>query len=190
MDSPPPSSLRLGSQALQVLAHPLRSRILSRLRTHGPATATALAAALETNTGATSYHLRKLAEVELVQETHDGRGKERWWKASTEMHGWGAKDVAGDPDGKAASDWLARHYFQQFEKRYADWLDGRSSWSLDWQEAADGSDRVLMLSPDQLTAMSAEVMAVLDRYREPESVAAADVQQVHLYLHAFPVADG
>ena len=49
-----------------MLAHPLRSRLLDELRLSGPATATTLAAVLHTNSGATSYHLRKLAEVALV----------------------------------------------------------------------------------------------------------------------------
>ena len=40
----PPSILRLDRRALKVLAHPLRSRLLTALRMHGPATATALLA--------------------------------------------------------------------------------------------------------------------------------------------------
>ncbi|WP_192900738.1 ArsR/SmtB family transcription factor [Microbacterium sp. RG1] len=62
MDEPrTDSTIRLDSRAVRALAHPLRSRILSRLRTHGPATATELASALGTNSGATSYHLRASA---------------------------------------------------------------------------------------------------------------------------------
>ncbi|MFT4284363.1 MAG: helix-turn-helix domain-containing protein, partial [Protaetiibacter sp.] len=55
--------MRLDARAVRVLAHPLRSRILGRLRLHGPATATELATELQTNTGATSYHLRALESV-------------------------------------------------------------------------------------------------------------------------------
>ena len=43
--------LHLDATALRVLAHPLRSRLLSQLRLHGPATATDLAGRLDTNTG-------------------------------------------------------------------------------------------------------------------------------------------
>src|SRR3954451_880596 len=95
MNTPPPTILRLDPRGLKVLAHPLRSRLLTGLREHGPATATALAERLGTSTGATSYHLRKLASVGLVEETDDGRGRERWWKAATEMHGWQHGDAAG-----------------------------------------------------------------------------------------------
>jgi len=58
--------VHLDARQIRVLAHPLRFRLLGRLRLDGPATATGLARALETNTGATSYHLRQLADVGLV----------------------------------------------------------------------------------------------------------------------------
>src|SRR6516164_558674 len=113
-----PSILQLDTKAITVLAHPLRSRLLTELRMHGPATATNLARTLETNTGATSYHLRKLASVGLVEETEDGRGRERPWRAATEFHGWTEHEIAYDQDAKAASDWLRRYYLRSFDERY------------------------------------------------------------------------
>ena len=100
--------IRLDAQAVKVLAHPLRSRLLSRLRTAGPATATGLAAALNTNTGATSYHLRKLETVGLVTDTGEGEGKRRLWRASTDFHSWTNSGVPrrrgrGDGAGVAAA---------------------------------------------------------------------------------------
>ena len=73
--------IRLDAAALRVLAHPLRSRLLAQLRLHGAATATELADLLTTNTGATSYHLRKLESVGLVTDTGTGAGKRRVWEA-------------------------------------------------------------------------------------------------------------
>lgn len=178
--------LTLDSRALQVLAHPLRSRLLSALRSEGPATATALAAALETNTGATSYHLRKLAAVGLVRETGEGRGRERWWRAATEMHHWTERDVADDPDGRAATDWLRRHYLQSFMERYGAWLDAQPSWPLDWQDAAGSSDYIVRLSAPRLRELQDEVLAVFERYRDPEPEDTA-AERVGLYIHAFPL---
>src|SRR3954467_587049 len=109
-----PRHLRLDSQALRVLAHPLRARLLSELRLHGAATATSLARRLVTNTGATSYHLRKLAEVGLVVETEEGHGKQRFWAAAQDSHGWQDADVADDPDAVAASGWLHQYYWTYF----------------------------------------------------------------------------
>ena len=45
-----PDVLRLDATALRVLAHPLRSRLLSQLRLHGPATATELASMADDST--------------------------------------------------------------------------------------------------------------------------------------------
>ena len=95
------TSIRLSAEAIKVLAHPLRSGCSARCASDGPATATALPARLETNTGATSYHLRKLAAVGLVEETGEGRGRERWWRPTTEMHEWNDDVTEGDPDAQA-----------------------------------------------------------------------------------------
>ncbi len=189
MDTPPLTILRLDPRGLKVLAHPLRSRLLTALREHGPATATALAERLGTNTGATSYHLRKLASVGLVEETDDGRGRERWWRAATEMHGWTERDVTGDPDTRAAADWLRRHYLAMFVERYGAWLDARPSWPSAWQEVAGSSDYALRLSPARLEALTAEVEAVLQRYRmDPPQTADdhAEVETVQVYVFGFP----
>jgi len=185
MDAPT-TSLRLDPRALRVLAHPLRSRLLTALRMRGPATATSLAHELATNTGATSYHLRKLASVGLVEETEDGRGRERWWRASTASHEWRDRDLAGDPNAEAASDWLKRHYFDAFVARYERWLDAAAEESVDWRDAADSGDAEIRVSADRLRAFEAELLALIDRYRasSPDEQGA---RRVAVYFHMFPV---
>jgi predicted ArsR family transcriptional regulator len=178
--------IRLDATALKVLAHPLRSRLLGALRAAGPATATTLAEKLGTNTGATSYHLRKLASVGLVEETGEGHGRERWWRASTEMHGFTQRDVAYDPDARAAADWLRRYYLRSFVDRFGRWLDVHESWPLEWQEVADASDYLLRLSPARLAQLEAEAAALFERYRNPDPDD-PEARQVEVHLHAFPI---
>src|SRR5580765_8504157 len=108
------TGLRLSAAALKVLAHPLRARLLSALRVDGPATATDLATRLQTNSGATSYHLRKLEAVGLVSDTGDGEGKRRLWQAATDFHTWDASDFDGDEDSETALNWLVRDYSRHF----------------------------------------------------------------------------
>jgi DNA-binding transcriptional ArsR family regulator len=187
MSTQPVSILRLDPQALKILAHPLRSRLLTALRMHGPATATTLAQALDTNTGATSYHLRKLASVGLVEEAEEGRGRERPWRASTEMHSWTERDVAGDPDAQVATDWLRRHYLQSFVERYEGWLDVQASWTADWQDAAGSSDFALRVSPTRLAAFNADIEGLFERYRAMPAETAEDEQIVQVYVYAFPL---
>ena len=190
MTTQPPTILHLDPRALKVLAHPLRTRLLITLRMDGPATATSLAQALGTNTGATSYHLRKLASVGLVEEVEQGRGRERWWKAATEMHSWTERDVAGDHDGQAATDWLRRHYLAWFIDRYQAWLDVQGSWPLAWRDVAGASDYGLRISPARLEAFQDEFRELFERYREvrpDDATAVEDEQTVLVYLYTFPL---
>ncbi len=70
-------------QQLRALTHPVRLRMLGILRTEGPATATVLAQRLGLNTGATSYHLRQLAQHGFIDDDAErGNGRERWWRAA------------------------------------------------------------------------------------------------------------
>ncbi|MBC6461034.1 winged helix-turn-helix domain-containing protein [Actinomadura sp. HBU206391] len=66
---------------LKALSHPLRRRILHRLRAHGPATSTTLGEVLGANTGTTSYHLRQLEKYGFIEEIPErSAGRERWWR--------------------------------------------------------------------------------------------------------------
>jgi DNA-binding transcriptional ArsR family regulator len=190
---PEPRKIRLDERAVKVLAHPLRTRLLSLLRADGPATATTLARALDTNTGATSYHLRKLAEVGLVEETSDGRGRERWWRAAHDMHSWEASDFAGHPDAEAAMEWLQGEYFRAFTGYVQTWAAESRDWPPEWRDAAGASDYMLRLTPAELREMSEEIFAVLERYRvagERASAAAedGDRRRVLFYTHSIPQA--
>jgi DNA-binding transcriptional ArsR family regulator len=186
MTDQPFTTIRLDGRALRVLAHPLRSRLLSALRMDGPATATALARSLRTNTGATSYHLRKLASVGLVDETDEGRGRERWWRASTTSHDWTERDVAGDVEAEAASDWLKRYYLRSFVERYERWLATAADWPIDWRAAAESGDTKLHVTPPQLTAFHEELTQLLDRYRDAGAEDDPEARDVELFYHLVP----
>lgn len=159
-------NIRLDSRAVRVLAHPLRARLLSELRVNGNATATTLAARLETNTGATSYHLRKLAEVGLVEETDEGHGKQRVWAPAQQSHSWTDADVADDPDALAAAGWLREHYWAYMGEKVARWEDARQRWPIAWRDAAGMSDVVLELSANQVSALTEELDEAIRRHQE------------------------
>ena len=168
--------------ALRVLAHPLRSRLLAELRSLGPATATDLARNLDTNTGATSYHLRRLAEVGLVADTGQGRGRRRVWEARTD----GRELVEDDDDAEAAAEWLARDYVQHFAGKAQDWITRSAQWSPTWQDATGLEDRLVLVTDEQLAELRAEMDELLERYRR---VGAGNPQakRVTFYSCAFPV---
>src|SRR5687768_5127742 len=134
------TGIRLDATAVKTLAHPLRSRLLSALRIGGPATATDLAAQLGTNSGATSYHLRRLESVGLVTDTGEGEGKRRLWRASTESHQWDNSDFVGDEDAETALGWLQRDYARHLGERYERWLDVEETWPAAWRDALGMND--------------------------------------------------
>jgi DNA-binding transcriptional ArsR family regulator len=159
------TGLRLDATALKTLAHPLRSRLLSTLRTGGPATATSLATTLHTNTGATSYHLRRLEAVGLVADTGEGEGKRRLWKAATDSHQYEPSDFVGDEDAETALNWLVRDYIRHLGEQFERWLDVEASWPAAWRDAAGMNDSFVIATPEQVEAMNAEIDAIVEKYR-------------------------
>jgi hypothetical protein len=152
-----------------------------------------LARALDTNTGATSYHLRKLAEVDLVVEEEGGAGRERWWRAAHEFTTLSPRDLEGDADAEAAFAWLKDEFFRQFTEKAQRWREAQSGWSLEWREAAGASDSMLELTSGELVAMQQEIWAVAERYRtsarawaEEAGDESADRRRVFFFMHCFP----
>ena len=180
--------LHLDKASLRVLAHPLRSRLLSELRLHGPATATELADRLDTNTGATSYHLRKLESVGLVTDTGDGVGKRRLWQASTRGHEWTPSDFAGDDDAEASLTWLNRHYQSDLAARADAWAERQRDWPPQWRDTLGSGDDGVRVTPAQAREMWDEIAAVIGRYHEagagdPEAI------RVRVWTHLLPLDD-
>ena len=186
-DTPGLATVRLSAQQLRTLAHPLRARLLSSLRLDGPATATALADALGTNSGATSYHLRQLAAVGLVvEDVEAGRGRERWWRAAHQVSAFHPGDYADDPDAAAAADWFEDHALSSLTEQFADWTANRSRFSAQWRDAASVNDFALRLSPGRLQQLTAEIWDLLLRYREQADPDEPDAEQVVIGCLAFP----
>lgn len=172
---------------LRVLAHPLRSRLLGALRFHGPATSTALAARLGTNSGATSYHLRQLADAGLVEDDLErSNGRDRWWRAAHDSTSWTSTDFEDDPDARAADDWLARNQARHTAGWLADWLDVRHDWPIEWREAWDQSDYHLDLTPAGLKQLMEDLHEVVRRHRDAADPTVPGAERVTVLLHAFP----
>jgi predicted ArsR family transcriptional regulator len=182
-----PKVLHPTGEQLRTLAHPLRTRLLGALRFHGPATATALAARLGTNSGATSYHLRQLAAAGLVEDdpARSG-GRDRWWRAAHDSTAWISTDFDDDPDARAADDWLVRHHARRAAEWVGDWLDARQGWSAEWRAAAEQADYHLDLTPAGLRALMEDLHAVVRRHRAGAEADSPGAQRVTLLLQSFP----
>ena len=181
--------VRLDSRQIRALAHPLRSRLLAALRVDGPATATTLARLLDTNTGATSYHLRQLAEAGLVEEAPDhGFGRQRFWRAAHDASTWRTTDFDDDPDASAAAEWIQGNQVRFLADEAERWIAAQQEAPREWREAAELSDALLTLSPPRLRALNDELWQVVERYRTGSDLEQAGVKQVHVFLVSFPRA--
>src|SRR5690349_19069342 len=67
---------------MRALAHPARLTLMERLTSGAPATATECAELIGLSPSATSYHLRALAKVGLIEQAPGrGDGRERVWRS-------------------------------------------------------------------------------------------------------------
>jgi DNA-binding transcriptional ArsR family regulator len=180
---------QLDAASLRALAHPLRVRIVGRLRVGGPATATMLADDLGESSGATSYHLRALAKAGFVEEeVGRGTGRERWWRAAHDMTSWHTGDLGDDPDAEAAEEWLLGFHARQAMDRIDAWLDQRTKADPQWVAVADQSDYFMRMTPEQVRAMLEEVHAVIQRHitAADDAPTPPDALLARLFLFAVP----
>lgn len=178
----------LDPRSLRGLAHPLRMRLLSALRHHGPATASQLADRLGESSGATSYHLRQLAAHGFVEDDPElGKGRERWWKAAHQGVSL-TPEMYFDPDPavQVALNTFVNQVAAMHGQELSTWLGTRHEWPAQWATAADFSDFTLRLTPELLEEMETRVHDLIDSYRERALPDDADTAQIRVHLHAFP----
>lgn len=174
---------------LKALAHPVRTRMLGLLRMDGPATATQLATRLGLNSGATSYHLRQLAQHGLViEDAGRGNNRDRWWRAAHE--GTTTRRVRDDDDARE----VMGAYVQAVQVAHLEQLTAafqeRNELPDPWREIAVDSDWVMWLTPDQarevmerLHDLLADVVAGTPAERAD---AGPEAEQFMIQLHGFP----
>ena len=180
---------QLDPASLKALAHPLRLRLLARLRSDGPATATRLAELTGESTGATSYHLRQLARHGFVEDDSErGTARERWWRAVHRGTSWDAIQFRDDPSTADAFGVLQREVLRTHVRWLEGWMSAMAVEDAAWVEAATNSDYAIRMTPGQLRAMGDELLAVIERHRAGALAAGHDdtAELVYVLLHAFP----
>jgi DNA-binding transcriptional ArsR family regulator len=181
MDSPVATP---GPQGLRALAHPVRLRLLGLLRSEGSSTATLLAARLGLNSGATSYHLRQLAEHGfVVEDPEHGTGRERWWRAAHQATA-PAPEHDTSEEGRAAADAFAQAValFQAETVQRA--VEERPLLPDAWRRASVLSDRALVLTPARAHELREELDRLLRSWEEEPDAEGAE--EVVVLLDLFP----
>jgi predicted ArsR family transcriptional regulator len=186
------SSITPTPQQLRALTHPVRLRILGILRTEGPTTATALAQRLGLNTGATSYHLRQLAQHGfIVDDEERGTGRERWWRAahaSTRT----SLGTYPDPSDKEALDAYLQTVVVVYTQMLQQAVEERSTLSDEWRNASTMSDWRCRLNPEQAERLINTVSELIEEFEEAEELPADDPDGVPytIMFHSFPRPGG
>jgi DNA-binding transcriptional ArsR family regulator len=187
----PPDGIELTPARLKGLAHPTRIAILGILRIDGPSTASALAKQLDTNSGATSYHLRQLERHGFVGEDETlGNAKERYWRALHAYTSFERSNLRHDREALVLLDEFSRLGSGLREAEYQEWIDTQDEWGEDWQDAVALDDLMLRLTSAELKAL-VESLRALVKGRAPmdASEASPGAAMIHLHLLAFPVSD-
>ncbi|MBB6075958.1 ArsR/SmtB family transcription factor [Streptomyces paradoxus] len=181
---------QLDARSLRGLAHPLRMQLLDALRFGGPATASQLAQKLGESSGATSYHLRQLAEYGFVEDAPErGKGRERWWKAA--HHGIRFDDsllTDSDPVVRGAADLYLHEVATTQTRDLSTWLGNRDSWPEEWSTAWDMSSATLHLTPELTRELIEKMHTLVETYRDRAAAEhAPGTEQVRIQTHAFPI---
>ncbi|MBO0846617.1 MAG: helix-turn-helix transcriptional regulator [Nocardioides sp.] len=180
-----PSAITPSAAGLRALSHPTRMKLLMLLRLEGPATATQLADRLRLNTGATSYHLRQLAEHGfIVEDPERGDARDRWWKAAHES-------TRADLDTRTTEEEAetGEAYLHTVALMYTETLmqhaEERRYLPAPWQRASVTSDWHLRLTPDRAYQLVETLVELIEDWQEDEEGVAGTADFV-LNLNAFP----
>ncbi|WP_055563291.1 ArsR/SmtB family transcription factor [Streptomyces atriruber] len=178
---------------LKAFGHPLRMKLYGTLRVGGPATASHLAAQVDEAVSLVSYHLRKLAEHGLIEEAEaqSEDARERWWQAAQDTLSFRHEDFKDTPEGAATHAAVVRGLLAHRKEQYETYLDQQAAWGAEWRKAADQSDFLARLNPAELTALNAEIHALVKAYEErgKTAEAAGDTEgreNVAVHLASFP----
>jgi DNA-binding transcriptional ArsR family regulator len=169
------TSVTPSPHAMRALAHPVRLRMLGLLRSDGPSTATLLAARLGLNSGATSYHLRQLAEHGFVSEDHErGNARERWWRAAHQSTAT-SEEQERTPEGREAADAFRQAVAVIQTETLQRAVEERSLLPEEWRRASMLSDWHLRVTPEgaeRLRQALADLVSGWDE--EPDAEDAAE----------------
>ncbi|AXB48051.1 ArsR/SmtB family transcription factor [Amycolatopsis albispora] len=190
MPSPPEPEQVDDPARLKALTHPRRLRILTELR-RGPATATMLARALGENSGATSYHLRQLAEHGYVEAAGDhagtARGRERWWRLRPHDLRFPPRS-AQSPAMRAQFDEFGRQKFQADLDLFAAFQAQREAMG-DWGDVLPFSRGTLHLTREEAVRFFEDYLELFRRYWRTGDDVPPDARALAVRFIAFPIPE-
>lgn len=177
---------RSDALVMRAVAHPVRLDLLSLLHREGALTASRCAEVLGLTAKVCSYHLNLLGKYGLIEETGDGKGRARPWRVV--VSGLNYEHRPGESEEMtAAAEQFARTLVGRDARILETYIDHRNALPERWRNVSTMSSNPLRLGPKQLKALSADLMKVLERYRQLSEAPTSDAHPVQLILYAVPI---
>jgi DNA-binding transcriptional ArsR family regulator len=176
--------VRASPDQMRAVVHPIRMRILDALREEGPSTATRLAALLGESSGATSYHLRVLADAGVIEEDEErGTARERWWRRKTPFY---IATDADDPEERAVEMSARLLHLERDEAAVRRFLLAYDSLSTEWRGAAFTGSFTVYVTAEELFEFGRAWLEQVDLLRRPPEERPPGAQPVQVSLRAVP----
>jgi predicted ArsR family transcriptional regulator len=173
-------------RAMRALAHPRRLDLLELLFAEGPMTASQCAERVGDSPASCSYHLRQLAKWGFVEETGEGRGRERPWRHVPMGNSFGrAKGQAQRAAVELLTDVID-------DRRYSKVREFRSRMDRipdEWVDASHSDDFTFWATPEETAELGRQIVDLLGPYqrRALEGVRPDGSRLVEWLLYAFPL---
>jgi DNA-binding transcriptional ArsR family regulator len=171
--------------ALEALAHPVRLDLLSFLMSHGAATASECARAVDDNPSNCSYHLRVLAKHGLVEHTASADGRERPWQAT--ITGLELDLDSDDPSVVASATAMLEASLQLDYQLAREHVRRRDRIEGEWRDVDAHAQYGLRVTPDELRSLVERIDDIIRPYiAATRQDAPGDAAIANVSLMAFP----
>ncbi|MDQ1627983.1 MAG: hypothetical protein QOI54_1727, partial [Actinomycetota bacterium] len=172
--------------AMRALAHPLRLRLLRLVRERHPITGAELSGLVGESSASVSYHLSILARHGFIEPDLDAAPSRRYkpWRAAFDSITT-VSDGLGGPLTETPEGALLGAMLTDSRQQQDSYVGRHQDLPEPWRDVAIFSFSSLLLLPEEVDQVAAEVRAVLDRFdrshgagREPEGAGRVSVSFV------------
>jgi hypothetical protein len=147
---------------MRALAHPIRLALLEVLLVYGALTATQAGELIGESASSCSFHLRTLARHHFVEETGEGRGRERPWRLVAV--GMNIPEVPVGSESYTAAAALSQLVGERQIGRLRQWWARRRNVDQVWLDVSSQSDFTTWLTPGELKEVNDAIYDVLSRH--------------------------
>jgi predicted ArsR family transcriptional regulator len=149
---------------IRALTHPVRLALLEVLALEGPLTATEAGELIGESPTTCSFHFRQLAKYGFVEEAGTGPGRQRHWKIAHVAMSF--SDTKNDPEANVAAKSLARLVIDRAWARLQHFIDAKTSFPREWQEAAANTESIAFITPEETHEMNRQLLEIVSRFND------------------------